>query len=83
MAAVCTKIVAAFQALSFHSEKIQPEVVHANDWATLPAAIAAKKQFKAKIVYDTHEFATQEHAERALWRLLYQPAIKSIERARR
>ena len=58
---------------------LRPEVVHANDWPTLPAALAARAACGARIVYDSHEFATEEHAGRPAWRLLLRPHVMAIE----
>ncbi|MBV9250229.1 MAG: glycosyltransferase, partial [Acetobacteraceae bacterium] len=58
---------------------LQPDIVHANDWPTLPAALAAKATCGAAVVYDSHEFATEEHAHRRQWRLLMQSHVGVIE----
>ncbi len=57
----------------------RPEIVHANDWPTLPAALAAKARLGARIVYDSHEFAVEEHAHNPLWRLLLRAHVAAIE----
>jgi glycogen synthase len=54
-------------------------LIHANDWISLPAALEAAASTGAKVVYDTHEFATEEHVGRAWWRLFAQPHIRAIE----
>lgn len=59
---------------------LQPDIVHANDCPTLPAAAAAKSALRTRIVYDSHEFATEEHADNMRWRLVAQRHIKEIER---
>lgn len=38
--------------------EIKPEIIHANDLDTLPAAYIAAKLTKAKIIYDSHEIYT-------------------------
>jgi glycosyltransferase involved in cell wall biosynthesis len=58
---------------------INPNVIHANDWPALSIAVMAKKATGACIVYDSHEFAREEHAERRLWRLLYRPYVVATE----
>jgi glycosyltransferase involved in cell wall biosynthesis len=57
----------------------RPEIVHANDWPALPAALAAKAAFGARLVYDSHEFAVEEYAHNRNWRLLVRPQVIAIE----
>lgn len=52
----------------------------ANDWLLLPVAYEGVKTFGGVYVYDSHEYATQEYAERLAWRLFQQPLVQSIER---
>lgn len=59
--------------------RLRPQVVHANDWPALPAALAARAACGSRIVYDSHEFATEEHAGRLAWRLLLRPHVAAIE----
>ena len=66
---------AAYNAL----EAAAPDIIHANDWITLPAAVDAARKTGGKIIYDSHEFATGEHAERAWWRFAARPHIRAIE----
>jgi glycogen synthase len=61
--------------------KIQPEVIHANDWPLLPIAVAVKKAVGTSVIYDSHECASEEHSERLLWRLLCQPHVRATEAA--
>lgn len=58
----------------------QPQIVHAHNWDTLPAAIIASKVCNAKVVYDAHELSAALHSDRLLWRLTMIPAITSLER---
>jgi glycogen synthase len=58
---------------------LKPDVVHANDWMTLPAALEIKRQTGARVVYDSHEFATAEHEERLYWRMVSQRFVRAIE----
>jgi glycogen synthase len=60
-------------------DAIRPDIIHANDWPTLPAAIAAARKTGARVIYDSHEFATEEHADRAWWRLVLQPHVRAVE----
>jgi glycogen synthase len=61
--------------------RIRPDAVHANDWPVLPVASAFKRGTGARIVYDSHEFAREEHAERRLWRMLYRSHVCATEGA--
>jgi glycogen synthase len=60
---------------------IKPDIIHANDWMTLPSAVDAASVTGAKVIYDTHEVAAQEHAEHLWWRLAMRPHIETIEAA--
>jgi glycosyltransferase involved in cell wall biosynthesis len=57
-----------------------PDVVICNDWNTLPVGAAVKRRCGAKLVYDTHEFATREHIQNWKWRLVSHRAVQEIER---
>jgi glycogen synthase len=63
-------------------QTIAPAVVHANDWPTLWAATELKRTMGAKVIYDSHEFASEEHGERASWRLLTRPYVQWLEGSR-
>lgn len=56
------------------------DLIIANDWISLPVAAEAAEVFHAPYVYDSHEFATEEYAERLDWRLFQQPLVREIER---
>lgn len=58
----------------------RPEIVLANDWPTLPLAVAAKRRLGSAVIYDSHEFATEEFAGKARWRLVSQAHVSAIER---
>jgi glycogen synthase len=60
---------------------VQPAIIHANDWVTLPAALEAARRVGASVVYDSHEFATEEHADRLWWRFGMQRNIRVLEAA--
>jgi glycosyltransferase involved in cell wall biosynthesis len=60
---------------------LRPDVIHANDWPVLSVAAKVKPVTGARIVYDSHEFAREEHATAWLWRLLYQPHVCATEAA--
>lgn len=55
-------------------------VVIANDWPALVVAARWKKKTGGQVHYDTHEFATLEFDERALWRVVYKPFVTHLER---
>ncbi len=47
----------------------------ANDWEALPVAIETATQTGAKLVFDSHEYAPLEFANRYSWRFFFRPAI--------
>ena len=55
-------------------------LVVANDWTALPAALEAESRLGVPFHYDTHELATEEHADKLRWRLLFVPLIGAVER---
>lgn len=55
------------------------DLIISNDWITLPVAAEAARLSNAIYVYDSHEFATEEYAERLDWRLFQQPLVRTIE----
>jgi glycosyltransferase involved in cell wall biosynthesis len=57
----------------------RPDVVHANDWNTLPLALDAKAGWGALIVYDTHELAVAEYEHSLKWRLAALAHVRAIE----
>jgi glycogen synthase len=67
---------AARQALA----ETAPDIVHANDWMTLPAALGEKSRSGARVVYDSHEMATEEHGDKLLWKRVVQPHVMRLER---
>ncbi|MGX1786685.1 glycosyltransferase family 4 protein [Bosea sp. NPDC055332] len=58
---------------------LRPDIIHANDWQTLVAADAAKRAAGSLIVYDSHELASEEHADNWVWRLVAQKHTRAIE----
>lgn len=52
----------------------------ANDWTALPVACALQAKFGGQVVYDSHEFATQEYAQDWAWRKYERPITVTIER---
>jgi glycogen synthase len=57
----------------------RPEIIIANDWNTLPIAARVKALTAARILYDSHEFAPTEFADRYLWRLFLRRHVEEIE----
>jgi glycosyltransferase involved in cell wall biosynthesis len=52
----------------------------ANDWTALPVANALQAKFGGHIVYDSHEFGTEENAQDWGWRKYERPITVAIER---
>jgi len=52
----------------------------ANDWIALPLAARMAKEKGGKYVYDTHEFAVEEYAEKLHWRIWKRPLVGAVER---
>jgi len=63
------------------TEEIAADVYIANDWPVLPLAASLAARHGGRYIYDSHEYAVQEHAERAKWRWFYSPYIRNLERA--
>lgn len=58
---------------------VEADLWIANDWSTLPIISRLIAEKGGVCIYDSHEFATQEYANSAWWRLLTQPVIKAVE----
>jgi hypothetical protein len=52
-----------------------PDIIHANEWPSLPIAARASASTKAAIVLDLHEYAPLEWESRPLWRTLLAPMV--------
>lgn len=72
--ASATKLAARRDVLRF-----KPHLVIANDWRALPIAHAARRACKSRIIYDSHEFASEEFADSQRWRLLARQHVVRIE----
>jgi hypothetical protein len=59
----------------------RPDIVHVNDWQSLPIAVAAAKRIGCRVLYDSHEFAVGEREDSVAWRLLFRPYVGVIERS--
>jgi glycosyltransferase involved in cell wall biosynthesis len=60
--------------------RFRPDIVIANDWRALPIASAAKRSFGARILYDSHEFASEEFLDSRRWRWFARSHVAEIER---
>jgi hypothetical protein len=49
------------------------DIIHANDWDSLPVAAKAKKNNSPKILFDAHEYSPEQEANNLFWRLLIKP----------
>lgn len=58
---------------------LAPDLWLVNDWKALPVARRLVRERPAPIVYDTHELASDEYAERLHWRWLHRPLVLAIE----
>lgn len=67
---------AAWRALT----RFRPACIVVNDWRGLPLAARARRVWGARLVYDSHEFATEEFMESRRWRLLGRRHVMEIER---
>jgi glycosyltransferase involved in cell wall biosynthesis len=59
--------------------RFRPDIVIANDWRALPIALAAKRASGAHVIYDSHEFASEEFSDSRRWRLLARRHVARIE----
>jgi len=60
--------------------RIDADVWLANDWNMLPIAARLAAERGGSYVYDTHEFAAEEYAEKWRWRLWQKPLVCAIEK---
>lgn len=60
--------------------QFRPDLVIANDWRALPIAFAAKQRYGARILYDSHEFASEEFSDSWRWRWLARRHVVEIEK---
>jgi glycosyltransferase involved in cell wall biosynthesis len=51
----------------------------ANDWTALPLAALLAREKGGAYVYDTHEFAIEEYAEKPKWRRWSRPIVRALE----
>lgn len=60
---------------------VKADIYMSNDWHTLPIVARVAQERGAKYAYDTHEFATEEYAERPSWSATTRPLILALEGA--
>ncbi len=58
---------------------IDADVYVANDWLTLPIAARLAAGRGVPYLYDSHEYAVEEGADRPWWLLLISPYVRAIE----
>jgi glycosyltransferase involved in cell wall biosynthesis len=61
------------------AQAIEADIWLANDWTALPLAARLALEKGGIYVYDTHEFATEEFAEKPAWRRWTRPIVAAIE----
>lgn len=59
--------------------RYRPDLVIANDWRALPLACAAQKVVDASVIYDSHEFASEEFSDSFIWRIVARRHVMWIE----
>ncbi|MCB8820167.1 glycosyltransferase [Microvirga rosea] len=58
---------------------MKPDIWLANDWTALPIAGRLAREQGGILVYDTHELAADEYAQRLRWQLLNRPVTVALE----
>ena len=56
----------------------QPDLIHANEAIALPIAMEAARRTRAKVLFDAHEYASEQRADALSWRLLAKPLYAYI-----
>jgi hypothetical protein len=56
--------------------QIRADIIHANDWKSLPVAARAAQGREMQVVPDLHEYAPLIRENRWYWRVFYQPSIE-------
>lgn len=74
------KLKPLFHTMAKRAEEQSWDLVIANDWPVLGAGLRVARNRDASLLYDTHEFATDEYGHRGLWRFFYQPFLLAFER---
>ncbi|MBV8270939.1 MAG: glycosyltransferase [Cupriavidus sp.] len=68
------------QQLEAAASTVKADLWLANDWTALPIAARMAERDGAVYVYDSHEFAVDEYAQRLRWRLINRPIVRQVER---
>ncbi len=68
-----------YEALYKRAASHRPRIWLANDWTALPIALRLIGEQGGILVYDTHELASEEYAERFAWRMLHRPRVVALE----
>jgi glycosyltransferase involved in cell wall biosynthesis len=61
------------------AQAVEADIWLANDWTALPLAARLAREKGGIYVYDTHELATEEFAEKPAWRRWARPIVAEIE----
>lgn len=59
--------------------EVNADIWLANDWYMLPVATRLAAERGGAVVYDSHEFATQQYEKNLRWRCLQRPIVKATE----
>nr|WP_246505345.1 glycosyltransferase [Microvirga antarctica] len=70
---------ARYASLYERATRVKPDIWLANDWTVLPIARRLAAEQGGLVVYDTHELAADEFAERWAWRFLHRPFVMALE----
>lgn len=68
------------QQLAEAAGSVKADLWLANDWTALPIAARMAERTGGVYVYDSHEFAVDEYAQRLRWRLINRPIVREVER---
>ena len=56
------------------------DLIHANDWDTIPVAVRAARETHAKVLFDAHENYLEQYAENKIWKWMIAPFRKYLMR---
>ncbi|GAB4370642.1 MAG: hypothetical protein Kow00114_31060 [Kiloniellaceae bacterium] len=59
--------------------EVTADIWLANDWYMLPVAARLAAERGGVVVYDSHEFATQQYEKNLRWRYLQRPIVRATE----
>ncbi|HEX2997264.1 MAG TPA: glycosyltransferase [Anaerolineales bacterium] len=49
------------------------DLIHANDWDSLPVAVTAARKTGSKVLFDAHEYTVEQEADRPFWKATVAP----------